>query len=93
MSLFDDTKITTIIGDNTRVTSDVEIDCSEMTKFDDLEYECWYLFLKYCDELGIEPENKNKYDIDFYVSKAIQETILDIIEEAGIILNYNKETT
>jgi len=80
------------IGDSTQAISTPEIDCSGMNKFDDLEYECWYLFMRYCKELGIDLVIDSKYDVDWYVAKNIQETILNMIKESGIKLRFENKT-
>ncbi len=77
-----------IIGDGTAAISKPEVDASELTFFDEMEYESWELFKGYSKLLGIDihPENN---DIDFYIAKQIQETVLKIFEDGGIKIVFN----
>lgn len=63
------------------------IDCSRLGYFDDLEYECWHLVEKYCEQFGIHVESG---DISFYVAKDIQDLILKHFESCGVKFKYTE---
>lgn len=69
------------------LADDAEIDVSHMNFFDELEYESWDLFLKYCDAIGIEVEDRD--EPDWYTAKSIQDKVLDVIMESGIKLKFD----
>ena len=76
------------IGDGRKVfAEDTVIDVSDMNFFDELEYDSWDLFLKYCDSMGIEVSDRDEPDWD--TAKTIQDKVLDVIMESGIKLNFN----
>ena len=79
------------IGDETTVVSNPVIDVSEMTFFDELEYDCWNLFKQYLGafDIKIVSEDDDEDDIDFSIAKEIQERVLDIIKESGIKFRFD----
>lgn len=78
------------LSDGKRIfAEDTAIDVSDMNFFDDLEYDSWDLFLKYCDAIGIEVNDKE--EPDWYTAKEIQDKVLDVIMETGIKLKFNND--
>lgn len=76
------------LADGKRIfTDDTEIDVSDMNFFDELEYDSWDLFLKYCDSIGIEVNDRE--EPDWFTAKSIQDKVLDVIMESGIKLNLD----
>ena len=79
-----------------------ELECGELiaksrvlpldhSVLDDLETECWELFMKYCEEFNIRIRVDNSY-IDFDIAKAISGKILEYFEKMGFLftgLNEN----
>lgn len=78
------------IDDGRKVfAEDTEIDVSDMNFFDELEYDSWDLFLKYCDAMSIEVSDRDEPDWD--TAKTIQDNVLDVIMESGIKLNFDRD--
>ncbi len=78
------------IGDGRKIfAEDTEIDVSDLNFFDELEYDSWDLFLKYCDAMGIEVSDRD--EPDWYTAKTIQDKVLDVIMESGIKLNFDRD--
>lgn len=78
------------LSDGKRIfADDMEIDVSDLNFFDQLEYDSWDLFLKYCDAIGIEVNDRE--EPDWYTAKDIQDKVLDVILEAGIKLKFNND--
>ena len=80
-------KFVTRIGDQTQASGDKVIDASDMTFFDDMEVECWRLFLKYCNYFEIDV-NAGEFDVDFCVAKEIQECVLKQFSDAGFKFDF-----
>ena len=81
------------LGDECEIILPEEpIDCSSMTYFDNLEYDCWDLVEKYCEHLGIQMIKEDGEDVvSFDIVKDIQERILDALEDAGVELNFERQ--
>lgn len=76
------------LPDGKRIFADDSvIDVSDMNFFDELEYDSWDLFLKYCDAIGIEVNDRD--EPDWYTAKTIQDKVLDVIMESGIKLKFD----
>jgi|GEM_PF-4665788 len=78
------------IGDGTQIRArnkniDINTDL-----FDDLENDCWKLFKQYAAAFDVELKLKDPNDVDFYIAKTIQDTILDIFTEAGFHLKFEE---
>ena len=83
------------LGDDCEIVlPEKPIDCSELTYFDELEYECWHLMEKYCERMGIKilDCDDGEKPISFDVAKNIQKVILEHIQNAGIELIFNDQT-
>ncbi len=51
------------LSDGKRIFADDKaIDVSDLNFFDKLEYDSWDLFLKYCDAIGIEVNDRKEPD-------------------------------
>lgn len=81
------------VGDEITVFAPKEVSVNDMGFFDEIEYDCYELFKKYCGLFGFEVNDEDGADIDFYIAKCIQEKILELFENAGIKINYYKETS
>lgn len=81
------------LGDECEIILPEEpIDCSLMTCFDSLEYDCWDLVEKYCEHLGIQMiKEDGEAVVSFDIVKDIQERILDALEDAGVELNFERQ--
>ena len=81
------------LGDECEILLPEEpIDCSSMTYFDSLEYDCWDLVEKYCEHLGIQMiKEDGEAVVSFDIVKDIQERILDALEDAGVELNFERQ--
>lgn len=78
------------LSDGKRIfADDTEIDVSDLNFFDQLEYDSWNLFLKYCDAIGIEVNDRE--EPDWYTAKNIQDKVLDVIMESGIKLKFDND--
>lgn len=76
------------LSDGKRIfVDDSVIDVSDMNFFDNLECDSWDLFLKYCDAIGIEVNDRD--EPDWYTAKTIQDKVLDVIMESGIKLKFD----
>ncbi len=65
------------------------IDVSRLGYFDELEYECWELILKYASWFGLDVKGiDDEDDVDFYSAKQVQDTILKLFIESGIRFKY-----
>ena len=73
--------VTLPFGDTATATSNADEIKISLNTFDELEYDCWNLILKYADILGIQIDAED--DIDFYAAKEVQESILSLFKEAG----------
>ena len=78
----------------TAIIGPSEVDVSHMNYFDGLEYDCWELIKKYAGAFGFKIENVDGDEdaIDFYAAKKIQDGIIELFEEAGIVFNTEPET-
>lgn len=81
------------VGDEITVFAPKEVSVNDMVFFDEIEYDCYELFKKYCGLFGFEINDEDGADIDFYIAKSIQEKILELFENAGIKINYYKEAS
>lgn len=82
-------------GDDCQIAlSDEPIDCSSLGYFDELEYECWNLVKKYCAHFGINilPDENGEEPINFYITKQLQDKILEGIQEAGVQFKFEEQT-
>lgn len=79
------------VGDDITVFAPKEISINDMGFFDEIEYDCYELFKKYCGLFGFEINDVDESGIDFYIAKSIQDKILELFESAGIKINYYKE--
>ncbi|MBQ8818932.1 MAG: DUF4314 domain-containing protein [Clostridia bacterium] len=81
------------LGDECEILLPEEpIDCSSMTYFDSLEYDCWDLVEKYCEHLGIHMiKEDGEAVVSFDIVKDIQERILDAVQDAGVELNFERQ--
>lgn len=70
-----------IMGDETLVLVPDKVGATHLNFFDDIEYECWNLFKQYLGAFGIKLVSD---DIDFYISKKIQDTILNLLKQDDI---------
>lgn len=78
------------LSDGKRIfADDSEIDVSDMNFFDKLEYDSWDLFLKYCNAIGIEVNDRE--EPDWCSAKEIQAKVLDVIMESGIRLKIDND--
>lgn len=78
------------LSDGKRIFADDSvIDVSDMNFFDNLECDSWDLFLKYCDAIGIEVNDRENPDWD--TALRIQDRVLDVIMESGIKLNFDND--
>ncbi len=77
----------------TTITGPSEVDISHMNYFDELEYDCWELIKKYAGAFGFKVENVDGDEdtIDFYAAKKIQDGIIELFEEAGIVFKTEPE--
>lgn len=83
------------LGDDCEIVlPEKPIDCSELTYFDELEYECWHLVEKYCERMGIRilDCDDGEKPISFDIAKSIQEVILDNIQDAGVNLLFDRQS-
>lgn len=73
-------------GDVTTISGNTNEIRYNMNTFDQLEYDCWNLIKKYAEHFGLEIKhvNNDKDDIDFSLAKELQETVLQLFEDAGI---------
>ena len=81
-------------GDDCQIVlPDEPIDCSRLGYFDTLEYECWDLVKKYCDHLGIEilPDEDGEEAINFYITKQLQDKILEGLQEVGVQFKFEEQ--
>ncbi len=81
-------------GDTTVViTGPAEVDISHINFFDELEYDCWKLIKKYAGAFGFSVENIDgeNDDIDFYAAKQIQDRIIELFEESGVVFAAGQE--
>lgn len=76
-------------GDGAECIAPPMIKAERLGFFDELEEDCWGLFVKYCDCLGIELENRD--EIDWYTAKGIQDKIIDVFIEAGINIKTHSD--
>lgn len=60
------------------------VDVSSLGCFDDMEYECWNLILKYAERFGVQITS----DISFDLAKEVQDAILHMFEESGVEFKY-----
>lgn len=82
-------------GDDCQIVlPDKPIDCSSLGYFDELEYECWELVKKYCAHFGIEilPDEDGEEPIDFYITKQLQDRILEELQEAGVQFKFEEQS-
>lgn len=82
-------------GDDCQIAlSDEPIDCSNLGYFDELEYECWNLVKQYCAHFGIEilPDENGEEPINFYITKQLQDKILEGLQEAGVQFKFEEQT-
>ena len=82
-------------GDDCQIVlPDEPIDCSRLGYFDTLEYECWDLVKKYCDHLGIEilPDEDGEEAVNFYITKQLQDKILEGLQEVGVQFKFEEQT-
>ena len=82
-------------GDDCQIVlPDEPIDCSRLGYFDTLEYECWDLVKKYCDHLGIEilPDEDGEEAVNFYITKQLQDKILEGLQEVGAEFKFEEQT-
>lgn len=81
------------LGDECEILLPEEpIDCSSLTYFDNLEYDCWDLVEKYCEHLGIKMiKEDGEAVVSFDIVKDIQERILDAVQDAGVELNFERQ--
>ena len=83
------------LGDDCEIVlPEKPIDCSDLTYFDELKYECWHLMEKYCERMGIRilDYDDGEKPISFDIAKNIQEVILDHIQGAGVKLIFDSQT-
>lgn len=86
-----DFDFTVPIGDEHEVKFRKEpIDCSYLGYFDAMEESCWDLFKAYCELLGVElvPEDDDEDAVSFDIAKGIQDHILDLLQNAGVKLQF-----
>lgn len=69
------------LPDGKKIICPAEINMSELTDFDDLEYELWHTIESYLDRMGIKREDD---DPDWATVKEVQTTILNILERSGV---------
>ena len=74
-------------GDTATAISNTDEVKIGLNTFDNLEYDCWNLILKYAEIFGINIQAED--DIDFYAAKEVQESILKLFEDAGFV--FKKE--
>ena len=73
-------------GDECHLTAKSNIIPFHMNTFDEIEYDCWDLIKKYAQLFGIELQHiDGEGEIDFSLAKEVQETILNMFEDAGFI--------
>lgn len=83
-------------GDSARIAvPKTPIDCSSMTFFDELEYDCWHLVEKYCKAFGIDvlPDRNGDTDISFDIAKSIQEHIIEDLKGVGVQFQFDQKIT
>lgn len=68
--------------DGTEVLVPPAIDITELGYFDEMENKLWELVKEYFDLMGIRVKNDD--DVDFGTVKAMQDTLLDELEKAGV---------
>lgn len=80
-------------GDMTMILKGpANVDISDMNYFDELEYDCFELIKKYAAKFGYEVEGlKSENDIDFYAAKEVQDKIIDLFKEAGVLFSTNEQ--
>lgn len=69
------------LPDGKKFTAPSEIDMSEQTDFDSLEYELWHTIESYFSYMGIETEG---IDPDWATVKEVQTALLNILERSGV---------
>lgn len=79
------------VGDEISVIAPQEVTITDMCFFDEIEYDCYKLFKKYCKLFGFKIQDADEAGIDFYIAKGIQDKVLEFFEEAGIKINYYSE--
>lgn len=81
-------------GDDCEITKPSGVvDASDLSFFDDLEYDCMELVGKYASAFGLRVRsiNDDETPISFDIAKKVQGTILEIFENYGITINYDPE--
>lgn len=73
--------VTLPFGDTATATSNTDEIKIGLNTFDELEYDCWNLILKYADMFGIQIDAED--EIDFYAAKEVQESVIGLFKEAG----------
>ena len=77
------------LADGTRFTAPKTVDASALGYFDGLEYKAWNLVKDYMIKLGIRPlDVETVPDPDFATAKAVQDKVLEILEDAGLSISY-----
>jgi hypothetical protein len=71
-------------GDTATATSNTDEIKIGLNTFDELEYDCWNLILKYADMFGIQIDAED--EIDFYAAKEVQGSVLKLFTESGFKL-------
>lgn len=80
-------KVIAEFGDGAEIVfPSMPIKCSDLTFFDDLEYDCWILIEKYAEAFGIKIKYLDEICpyISFDIAKEIQDHIIDIFKRSGV---------
>lgn len=80
-------------GGEVIITGNDKVDVTEITFFDELEYDCWNLICDYMKAFGFNCTDLNGDEncIDFYAAKEVQETILKLFEDAGVKFTFGRD--
>lgn len=76
--------------DGKKIIAPEEVDITEKDYFDDLEYDLWDTIKHYLDVFGIQLENKDDDEPDWYTVKTVQDKIVEVLQEAGV--NFKTDT-
>lgn len=76
------------LGDGKKITAPVVVDVSRLCSLDELGYSMWTTIEEYLALFGIRTEDDQP---DWYTVKAVQDKLLDVLQEAGVNFNFLTE--
>lgn len=81
-----DRKLILDFGDECKIAAHSKEIHINMNTLDEIEYECWELIKKYIELFNMKLCHiDGKNEIDFSLAKEVQETILNLFEQAGFV--------